>query len=177
MSVTESLSKVGDWFGDKISGAWEWTKEKAAAFWDWLTKICSKMAEVVIDTMSTAWEWGKKYKEYIAFAGVLILGIVLCIFATPLGRAVLSGMALSFVISMALNGWEINKMTFLEVAIGGILGLVGGGITAGASRGLASGIGQKLIMGAKNSKVLGACSSRRTKTGFQIAGTSSENVW
>ena len=62
---------------------------------------------------------------------------------------------LSFVISMALNGWEINKMTFLEVAIGGILGLVGGGITAGASRGLASGIGQKLIMGAKNSKVLG----------------------
>ncbi|WP_156097701.1 hypothetical protein [Thermoactinomyces sp. Gus2-1] len=171
------MSKVGDWFGDKISGAWEWTKEKAAAFWDWLTKICSKMAEVVIDTMSTAWEWGKKYKEYIAFAGVLILGIVLCIFATPLGRAVLSGMALSFVISMALNGWEINKMTFLEVAIGGILGLVGGGITAGASRGLASGIGQKLIMGAKNSKVLGACSSRRTKTGFQIAGTSSENVW
>jgi hypothetical protein len=154
LSVTESLSKVGDWFGDKISGAWEWTKEKAAAFWDWLTKICSKMAEVVIDTMSTAWEWVKKYKEYIAFAGVLILGIVLCIFATPLGRAVLSGM-LSFVISMALNGWEINKMTFLEVAIGGILGLVGGGITAGASRGLASGIGQKLIMGAKNSKVLG----------------------
>ncbi|MBH8585363.1 hypothetical protein [Thermoactinomyces sp. CICC 10520] len=113
------------------------------------------MAEVVIDTMSTAWEWVKKYKEYIAFAGVLILGIVLCIFATPLGRAVLSGMALSFVISMVLNGWEINKMTFLEVAIGGILGLVGGGITAGASRGLASGIGQKLIMGAKNSKVLG----------------------
>jgi hypothetical protein len=153
---TESLSKAGDWLGDKISGAWEWTKEKAAAFWDWFTEICSKMAEVVIDTLSTAWEWVKKYKEYIAFAGVLILGIVLCIFATPLGIAVLSGMALSFVISMALNGWEINKMTFLEAAIGGILGLVGGGITAGASRALASGIGQKLIMGAKNSKVLGA---------------------
>ncbi|MBA4836657.1 hypothetical protein H1R82_08455 [Thermoactinomyces intermedius] len=62
---------------------------------------------------------------------------------------------MSFVISMALNGWEINKMTFLEAAIGGLLGLIGGGITAGASRGLASGIGQKLIMGAKNSKFLG----------------------
>ena len=154
-SVTESLSKAGDWFGDKISGAWEWTKEKAAAFWDWFTEICSKIAEVVIDTLSAVWDWIVKFKEYIAFAGVLILGIVLCIFATPLGIAVLSGMALSFVISMALNGWEINKMTFLEAAIGGILGLIGGGITAGASRGLASGIGQKLIMGAKNSKVLG----------------------
>ena len=155
-SVTESLSKAGDWFGDKISGAWEWTKEKAAAFWDWFTEICSKIAEVVIDTLSAVWDWIVKFKEYIAFAGVLILGIVLCIFATPLGIAVLSGMALSFVISMALNGWEINKMTFLEAAIGGLLGLIGGGITAGASRGLASGIGQKLIMGAKNSKVLGS---------------------
>jgi hypothetical protein len=125
------------------------------SFWDWFTEICSKIAEVVIDTLSAVWDWIVKFKEYIAFAGVLILGIVLCIFATPLGIAVLSGMALSFVISMALNGWEINKMTFLEAAIGGLLGLIGGGITAGASRGLASGIGQKLIMGAKNSKVLG----------------------
>ncbi|MBI0387747.1 MULTISPECIES: hypothetical protein [Thermoactinomyces] len=111
---TESLSKVGDWLGDKISGAWEWTKEKASAFWDWFTEICSKIAEVVIDTLSAVWDWIVKFKEYIAFAGVLILGIVLCIFATPLGIAVLSGMALSFVISMALNGWEINKMTFLK---------------------------------------------------------------
>jgi hypothetical protein len=125
------------------------------SFWDWFTEICSKIAEVVIDTLSAVWDWIVKFKEYIAFAGVLILGIVLCIFATPLGIAVLSGMALSFVISMALNGWEINKMTFVEAAIGGLLGLIGGGITAGASRGLASGIGQKLIMGAKNSKVLG----------------------
>ena len=155
-SITEPLSEAADWLGDKISGAWEWTKEKASAFWDWFTEICSKIAEVVIDTLSAVWDWIVKFKEYIAFAGVLILGIVLCIFATPLGIAVLSGMALSFVISMALNGWEINKMTFLETAIGGILGLVGGGITAGASRGLASGIGQKLIMGAKNSKVLGS---------------------
>ncbi|MGA8944096.1 MAG: hypothetical protein WB502_15485 [Thermoactinomyces sp.] len=82
------------------------------------------------------------------------MGIVLFILAPPLGGAVLSGMALSFVISMALNGWEINKMTFLEAAIGGFLGLIGGGITAGATRGLASGIGQKLLMGSKNSKVL-----------------------
>ena len=95
---TESLSKVGDWFGDKISGAWEWTKEKAAAFWDWFTEICSKMAEVVIDTLSSAWEWVKKYKEYIAFAVVLVVGVVLCLFplTSGLGAAILWGMGISF---------------------------------------------------------------------------------
>jgi hypothetical protein len=154
---TESLSKVGDWFKGKISGAWEWTKEKAAAFWDWFTKICSKMAEVVIDTLSSAWEWVKKYKEYIAFAVVLVVGVVLCLFplTSGLGAAILWGMGISFLVSAVLNG-GINKNTFLEAAIGGILGLVGGGITAGASRALTSGIGQKLVMGAKNSKVLGS---------------------
>ncbi|MBA4551313.1 hypothetical protein H1043_05995 [Thermoactinomyces vulgaris] len=154
---TESLSKVGDWFKGKISGAWEWTKEKAAAFWDWFTKICSKMAEVVIDTLSSAWEWVKKYKEYIAFSVVLVVGVVLCLFplTSGLGAAILWGMGISFLVSAVLNG-GINKNTFLEAAIGGILGLVGGGITAGASRALTSGIGQKLVMGAKNSKVLGS---------------------
>ena len=131
-------------------------KRKRLPFWDSLSKICSKMAEVVIDTLSSAWEWVKKYKEYIAFSVVLVVGVVLCLFplTSGLGAAILWGMGISFLVSAVLNG-GINKNTFLEAAIGGILGLVGGGITAGASRALTSGIGQKLVMGARIPKYWG----------------------
>ena len=44
-----------------------------------------KMAEVVIDTLSSAWEWVKKYKEYIAFSVVLVVGVVLCLFPLTSG--------------------------------------------------------------------------------------------
>ncbi|MBH8602105.1 MAG: nucleic acid/nucleotide deaminase domain-containing protein [Thermoactinomyces vulgaris] len=155
--ITEPLSEIVDWLGDKISGSWEWLKAKAAAFWDWLTEICSKMAEVVVDALSTVWEWVKKYKEYIACAVVLVIGIVLCFFplTSGLGASILWGMGISFLVSAGLNG-GINKDTFMEAAIGGVLGVLGFGIAGGLAKGLASGIGQKLIMGLKNTPGLGA---------------------
>ncbi|WP_246333761.1 HNH endonuclease [Thermoactinomyces mirandus] len=154
-SVTEPFTKAWDWTTDKISDAMDWTTEKASAFWDWLTGVLSKITDVVVDALAATWDWTQKFKEYIAFAGVLILGIALCFFAPPLGVSVLTGMALSLVIGTGLNGWKFDKTVFLEAAIGGLLGLIGGGITGGASRAMASGFGKKLVTGVTNSKVLG----------------------
>ncbi|MBA4601545.1 hypothetical protein H2C83_04255 [Thermoactinomyces sp. AMNI-1] len=154
-SVTEPFSEAWDWTTDKISDAVDWTTEKASAFWDWLTGVLSKITDVVVDALAATWDWTQKFKEYIAFAGVLILGIALCFFAPPLGVSVLTGMALSLVIGAGLNGWKFDKIVFLEAAIGGLLGLVGGGITGGTSRAMASGFGKKLVTGVANSKVLG----------------------
>lgn len=153
--VTEPISKGFNWIGEKVSGAWEKTKEFCAEAWNELVEFFHKMAEVIVDSLSAVWDWIVKYKEYIAFTGVVILGIVLCFVAPPLGAAVLSGVALSFIISVALNDGKIDKTTFLEGAIGGLLGLCGMGIAGGLTRGLATGLGQKLITGLANSKVLG----------------------
>lgn len=155
-SITEPFSKAWKWTTEKISGAWEWTKEKASAFWDWFTEICSKIAEVVIDALSAAWDWVAKYKEYIAFSIALLASIVLCFFppVSGLGAAILWGMGISFLVSVGLNG-GINENTFLEAAIGGLLGIFGLGIAGGVSKGLATGAGQRLIMGVKNSRISG----------------------
>lgn len=154
-SITQPISDGWNWLKDTVSGAWEWTKEQIAAFWDWFVGVLSKLTEVVVDALKAVWDWIVEFKEYIAFAGVLILGVVLCFVAPPLGVGVLSGMAISFLIGAGLNGWKIDETTFMEAAIGGILGLVGGGITAGVARGLASGLGQRLITGITSSRILG----------------------
>lgn len=132
-SVTQPFADAWDWTKDKLTGVWKWTKEKASAFVNWLASVLSKITEVVVDTLAATWDWIVKFKEYIAFAGVLILGNVLCIFALPLGIAVLTGMALSLLIGAGFNDWKLDKTVFLEVAIGGLLGLIGGDITAGTS--------------------------------------------
>ena len=94
-----------------------------------------------MDALSTVWEWVKKYKEYIACAVVLVIGIVLCFFplTSGLGASILWGMGISFLVSAGLNG-GINKDTFMEAAIGGVLGVLGFGIAGGLAKGLASGI-------------------------------------
>lgn len=155
-SVTESFKKAADWTKDKISGAVEWTTEKASAFWEWITGVLSKITEVFVDALTATWDWIVKFKEYIAFAGVLILSIALCFFAPPLGAAVLTGMALSLFIGAGLNGWKFDKTVFLEAAIGGLLGLIGGGITGGATRIITSSFGKKLVTSISNSRVLGS---------------------
>ncbi|MGA8942119.1 MAG: hypothetical protein WB502_05290 [Thermoactinomyces sp.] len=155
-SVTKPFTEAWDWTKDKLTDVKEWTTEKASSFWEWLTGVLSKITEVFVETLAATWDWIIKFKEYIAFAGVLILGIALCFFAPPLGIAVLTGMALSLLIGAGFNGWKFDKTVFLEAAIGGLLGLIGGGIASGASRAVASGFGKKMISSAANSKVLGS---------------------
>lgn len=78
--MTQNAKEEGgtwDWITKPVSGAWEWTKETASSLWDWFIGILAKITEVVVDALSAAWDWIVKYKEYVAFAGVLILGIVL----------------------------------------------------------------------------------------------------
>jgi hypothetical protein len=62
-----------------------------------------------------------KYKEYVALAAVVIVGIALC-FVPPLGEEILAGVALSFIMSVMMNGGKIDKNTFMDAAIGGLLG-------------------------------------------------------
>jgi hypothetical protein len=154
-SVTKPFKSAWNWASDKASDAWNWTKDKASQLWDWICKVCDKIAKVVVDALSATWNWIVKYKEYIACAAVVIVGVVLCFVAPPLGAAVLSGAALSFLISAGLNGGKIDKHTFMDAAIGGLLGLCGAGIAGGASRALATGVGQKLLTGLAESRFMG----------------------
>ncbi|MBA4603295.1 hypothetical protein H2C83_13395 [Thermoactinomyces sp. AMNI-1] len=89
-SISEPFTEAWDWTKDKLSDAKEWTKEKISAFWEWLTAILSKITEVVINAFVATWDWIVKFKEYIAFAGVLIIGIALCFFAPPLRVSILT---------------------------------------------------------------------------------------
>ena len=147
-----------DWFTGKVSGAWESTKEFFADLWDWFTEVCAKMVEVVVDGLSAAWEWIKDNIGYIAAGAVLIVGVVLCFVAPPLGASILIGMGLSFGISWLING-EITQDTFLEAAIGGALGAIGLGIAGGAARALAGSLGSRLITSITGSRLLGPLTS------------------
>ncbi|MBH8609420.1 hypothetical protein [Thermoactinomyces sp. CICC 10521] len=149
------LTKAWNWTKETVSSAWNKTKEVCSEAWDWICNVCDKIAKVVVDGLSAAWNWIVKYKEYIACAAVVIVGVVLCFVAPPLGASVLIGAASSFLISVALNGGRIDKNTFLDAAIGALLGLCGAGIAGGASRALATGVGQKLLTGLAESRFLG----------------------
>lgn len=147
-----------NWFTGKVSEAWEDTKEFFGDLWDWFTEVCAKMVEVVVDGLSAAWEWIKDNIGYIAAGAVLIIGVVLCFVAPPLGASILIGMGLSFGISWLING-EITQDTFLEAAIGGVLGAIGLGIAGGAARALAGSLGSRLITSITGSRLLGPLAS------------------
>jgi hypothetical protein len=152
---TKSISKAWNWTKETISSVWNKTKEVCSEAWDWICKVCDQITKIVVDGLSSAWDWIVKYKEYVAFAAVVIIGIALC-FVPPLGEEILAGVALSFIMSVILNGGKIDKNTFLEAAIFGLLGPIGGaGIAGGVSRGLATGVGQKLLTGLAESRFLG----------------------
>ncbi|MBH8591006.1 hypothetical protein ACFO25_04910 [Paenactinomyces guangxiensis] len=153
--ITEKASGAWEWTKETVSDAWEWTKETASDFWDWFVEVLSKITEVVIDALSAAWDWIVDNYEYIVSGIVLVVGIVLCFFAPPLGASILIGWAVSFGISFAMNGWKIDETTWLDAGIGGLLGLVGMGFAGGIARGLATGLGRKMITGLANAKILG----------------------
>jgi hypothetical protein len=139
---TESLSKAGDWLGDKISGAWEWTKEKAAAFWNWFTEICSKMAEVVIDALSAAWDWILEHKVAVLIV-LTIIGIVASVIGIILGSTLAGFIGAGIIFGELINGivsWVFLGNEFFsdemltDMLIGGIAGLISSffGLIAGA---------------------------------------------
>ncbi|KFZ40560.1 MULTISPECIES: hypothetical protein [Thermoactinomyces] len=116
------------------------------------------MKEVVVDKLSAAWKWVKENIGYIAAGVVLVVGVVLCFVAPPLGASVLIGMGLSFGMSWLMNG-EITQDTFLEAALGGVLGAIGLGIAGGAARALAGSLGSRLIASITGSRLLGPLAS------------------
>ncbi|WP_132223175.1 hypothetical protein [Laceyella sacchari] len=61
------------------------------------------------------------------------------------GASILIGWAISFGFSLALNGDKVDKHTFMEAAIGGVLGIVSLGLAGGITKGLASAYGQKAV--------------------------------
>ncbi|MBH8609262.1 hypothetical protein [Thermoactinomyces sp. CICC 10521] len=152
--LTKPVSHAWKWTKETVSSAWNKTKEFCSKAWDWICKVCDQITKVVVDGLSSAWDWIVKYKEYVAFTAVVIVGIALCL-VPPLGEEILAGVALSFIMSVLMNGGKIDKNTFMDAAIGGLLGPIGDGIAVGVSRGLASGIGRKLLTGVAESRVFG----------------------
>ncbi|SEN62911.1 hypothetical protein SAMN05444955_1161 [Lihuaxuella thermophila] len=76
----------------------------------------------------------------------MVAGVV-CLFipgAQGVGVSILLGWGLSFGLSILFNGGKIDKSTFLEAAIGGILGAVSFGV-GGVLTKVASSIGKKII--------------------------------
>ncbi|MBH8606319.1 deaminase domain-containing protein [Thermoactinomyces sp. CICC 10521] len=153
--MKDGVSSLWSRTKQKISAAWQKTKEAFAEAWDWIAKVCDRFARVVVDGLSAAWDWVWKYKGYILFTVVIIVGVVLCFIAPPLGASVLGGAITSFGISVLLNGGKIDQSTFLEGGIGGVLGLCGMGFSAALERGLGW-LGVKMLPYLSRFKTAGA---------------------
>ncbi|MBH8597481.1 MULTISPECIES: deaminase domain-containing protein [unclassified Thermoactinomyces] len=152
--ITKPVSRVWKWSKEAVSSAWNKTKDFCSEAWDWICKVCDQITKVVVDGLSSAWDWIVKYKEYVAFTAVVIVGIALCL-VPPLGEEILAGVALSFIMSVLMNGGKIDKNTFMDAAIGGLLGPIGGGIAGGVSRALESGVGRRLVTWLVESRAFG----------------------
>jgi hypothetical protein len=153
--LTKPLKSAWNSTKETVSSAWNKTKEVCSEAWDWICNVCDQMTKVVVDGLSSAWDWIVKYKEYVAFTAVVIVGIALCL-VPPLGEEILAGVALSFIISVMMNGGRIDKNTFMDAAIGGLLGPIGDGIAVGVSRALESGVGRRLVTWLVESRVFGS---------------------
>ncbi|WP_198059872.1 hypothetical protein, partial [Thermoactinomyces sp. CICC 10521] len=95
--LTKPLKSAWNSTKETVSSAWNKTKEVCSEAWDWICNVCDQMTKVVVDGLSSAWDWIVKYKEYVAFTAVVIVGIALCL-VPPLGEEILAGVALSFII-------------------------------------------------------------------------------
>ncbi|MBA4603656.1 hypothetical protein [Thermoactinomyces mirandus] len=127
--VTQPFADAWDWTKDKLSGAWKWTKEKASIFVNWLASVLSKITGVVVDTLADTWDWIVKFKEYIAFAGVLILRhrtVYFCSSARD-RHSDWDGSVPSH--RCRIERMEVRQDRLLGGTIGGLLGLIGRDIT------------------------------------------------
>ncbi|MFD1424534.1 hypothetical protein ACFQ4J_12405 [Laceyella tengchongensis] len=147
----DSANSQGNGKGDSASN-----QEKRP----WYKKLWDKGKGIVHTTsegLNKAWEWTKKNKEYIISGLVLAAGVA-CLFIPGLqgvGVSILIGWATSFGFSLALNGGKVDKHTFMEAAIGGVLGIVSLGLAGGITKGLASAFGQKAVTALAGSRIFG----------------------